>query len=74
MIKTKDSIKEILSSSKKFTYDKEGTDIDVFLHEDNGIKMMCDSESKISIYYYSYDEGLSLLYKDRKYINKALFQ
>lgn len=74
MIKTKDNIKEILSSSKKFTYDKEGTDIDVFLHEDNGIKMMCDSESKISIYYYSYDEGLSLLYKDRKYINKALFQ
>lgn len=74
MIKTKDNIKEILSSSEKFTYDKEGTDIDVFLHEDNGIKMMCDSKSKISIYYYSYDEGLSLLYKDRKYINKALFQ
>lgn len=74
MIRTKENLKDILMELKKFNYNKEDEDIDVYLKEEDNIKIVFNSQKYIKINFYTYDEALSLLYKDRKYINKALFQ
>lgn len=74
MIRTKENVKDILMELKKFNYNKEDEDIDVYLNEEDNIKIVVNSQKYIKIDFCTYDEALSLLYKDRKYINKALFQ
>lgn len=74
MIKNKENIDKLLNDLKEFSYDKEGTLIDVSLNDNLNVKIRCYEKKCIKIDYYEYESAISTLYKDRKYINKVLFQ
>lgn len=74
MIKNKENICEVINDLKNFSYVKEGTAVDVALITEKDINIRYYDEKLITINYLQFDEGVSTLYKDRKYINKVLFQ
>jgi len=74
MIKNKSNICELINEVKNFSYEKEAVIIDVELKTEESMHIRCYDEKCIIINYYDYEEGISALYKDRKYINKVLFQ
>lgn len=74
MIRNKENIDKLLNDLKEFSYDKDGALIDVILNENLNVKIRCYEEKFIKIEYYDYENAISTLYKDRKYINKVLFQ
>ena len=74
MIKNKNNIIELLGEVKRFTYFKENSEIDVVLKETEKINIRCYDEKCIIINFFDYEKGISMLYKDRKYINMKMFQ
>ncbi|MGL4731789.1 MAG: hypothetical protein ACRCW0_09425 [Clostridium sp.] len=74
MIKNKSNISELISKLKSFSYEKEEALIEVSLKSEETVHIRCYGENCIIINYYDLDKGISQLYKDRKYINKELFQ
>lgn len=73
MIKSKNSLEELLKDMKSFTYYKDSTEIDVELKEQDEIAIRQNAPSYIEINFFEYDKALSTLYKDRKYINQCVF-
>lgn len=73
MIKSKNSLEELLKEVKGFTYCKEDDEIDVQLKEQNEISIRCNTPGYIEISRLQYDKAISFLYKDRKYINQCVF-
>ena len=74
MIKNKNNIIELLDENKSFTYFKDNSEIDVSLKESESINIRCYDDKCIIINFFDYEEGISKLYKDRKYINRRMFQ
>ncbi len=74
MIKNKENVCEVVQDLRSFSYVKEGTSIEVALMTEENINIRYYDEKLITINYCQFDEGISTLYKDRKYINKVLFQ
>lgn len=74
MIKNKSNICELINEVKNFSYEKEDSVVDVELKTEESLHIRCYEEKCITINYYDYEKGVSALYKDRKYINKMLFQ
>ena len=72
MIKNKNNIIELLDNIKSFTYFKEDLQIDVSLKANESINIRCYNDKYIMINFFNYEEGISKLYKDRKYINKRV--
>ncbi|MEG2353913.1 MAG: hypothetical protein RSB70_04660 [Clostridium sp.] len=72
MIKSKSNLEELIREVKSFTYSKHSSEIDVSLKNDS-LSIRCDMPKCIVINFLGYEKALSLLYKDRKYINKQLF-
>jgi len=70
MIKNKNNIRELLDEIKSFTYFKDNAEIDVVLKERESINIRCYDDKCININFFDYKEGISMLYKDRKYINR----
>ena len=48
------------------------TEIDVVLKASENINIRCYDDKYIMINFFDYEEGISMLYKDRKYINKKI--
>ncbi|MFT5873713.1 MAG: hypothetical protein ACI8WT_002660 [Clostridium sp.] len=74
MIKNKNNIVELLDKIKSFTYFKDNTEIDVVLKDYEGINIRCYEDKCIVINFFDYKKGISMLYKDRKYINKKMIK
>lgn len=74
MIKNKDSIIELLDGVKCFSYNKENAEIDVVVKESASINIRRYDDKCIIINFFDYEQGISMLYKDRKYINRKMFQ
>lgn len=74
MIKNKDNIIKLLSEVKSFSYFKDNSEIDVTLKESESINIRCYDDKCIIINFFDYEKGISMLYKDRKYINRKMFQ
>ena len=74
MIKNKKNIIELLDKINSFTYFKDNAEIDVVLKESEKINIRCYDEKRIIINFFDYEKGISMLYKDRKYINMKMFQ
>ena len=74
MIKNKNNIIELLDKIKSFTYFRDNSEIDVVLKESENINIRCYDKKCIVINFFNYEKGISMLYKDRKYINKKIFQ
>lgn len=73
MIKSKSNVVELIQEVKSFRYYKEdSTEVDVSLKEGDCISIRYDTPKCIFINLYDYDKAISMLYKDRKYINKYL--
>ena len=72
MIKNKNNIIELLGEVKRFTYFKDKSEIDVVLKESEKISIRHYNDSCIIINFFDYEKGISMLYKDRKYINKKI--
>lgn len=73
MIKSKNSLEELLKEVKSFTYCKENDEIDVQLKEADEVSIRCNTPGYIEINMLQYDKAISFLYKDRKYINQCVF-
>jgi hypothetical protein len=74
MIKNKNNIIELLAKMKSFTYFKNDAEIDVVLKESECINIRCYDDKCIVINFFDYKKGISMLYKDRKYINRRVIQ
>jgi hypothetical protein len=74
MIKNKDNIIKLLDEIKSFSYFKDNAEIDVVLKERERINIRCSDDKCIVINFFDYKKGISMLYKDRKYINRKMFQ
>lgn len=74
MIKNKENVCEVVQDLRNFSYVKEGISVDVALIADENINIRYYDEKLITINYCQFEQGISTLYKDRKYINKVLFQ
>lgn len=74
MIKNKNNIVELLGEVKRFTYFKDNSEIDVVLKESEKINIRCYDDKCIIINFFDYEKGISMLYKDRKYINMKMSQ
>jgi AAA15 family ATPase/GTPase len=74
MIKNKSSVIELLNDLRSFSYSKEDTVVDVGFITDKDVNIRYYDEKCIVIKYHHYEDAVSALYKDRKYINKVLFQ
>ncbi|MBU3181466.1 hypothetical protein [Clostridium psychrophilum] len=74
MIKNKNNIIELLNKIKGFSYFKDNSEIDVVLKESENINIRCYDDKCISINFFNYEKGISMLYKDRKYINMMISQ
>lgn len=74
MIRNKSSIIDLLNDLKNFSYSKEDTIVDVGLITEEDVNIRYYDEKCIIIKYHQYEDAVSTLYKDRKYINKVLFQ
>ncbi|MCB2353055.1 hypothetical protein [Clostridium estertheticum] len=72
MIKNKNNIIELLGEVKRFTYFKDNSEIDVVLKESEKINIRCYDDKCIIINFLDYETGISMLYKDRKYINMEI--
>jgi len=72
MIKNKNNIVELLGEVKRFTYFKDNSEIDVVLKESENINIRCYDDKCIIINFFDYEKGISVLYKDRKYINVSI--
>ncbi|MBU3215703.1 hypothetical protein LL033_11130 [Clostridium estertheticum] len=72
MIKNKNNIVELLGKIKRFTYFKDNSEIDVVLKESEKINIRCYDDKCIIINFLDYETGISMLYKDRKYINMEI--
>ena len=72
MIKNKNNIIELLDEIKKFTYFKEDLEIEVTLKASESINIKYYNDKYIMINFFDYEEGISKLYKDRKYINRRV--
>ncbi|MBU3098163.1 MULTISPECIES: hypothetical protein [Clostridium] len=72
MIKNKNNIVELLGEVKGFTYFKDNSEIDVVLKESENINIRCYDDKCIIINFFDYETGISMLYKDRKYINMKI--
>ncbi|MCB2306659.1 hypothetical protein LGL08_11475 [Clostridium estertheticum] len=72
MIKNKNNIVELLGKIKRFTYFKDNSEIDVVLKESEKINIRCYDDKCIIINFFDYETGISMLYKDRKYINMKI--
>ncbi|MBX4258464.1 hypothetical protein KTC96_19370 [Clostridium estertheticum] len=72
MIKNKNNIVELLGEIKRFTYFKDNSEIDVVLKESEKINIRCYDDKCIIINFLDYETGISMLYKDRKYINMEI--
>ncbi|MBU3157014.1 hypothetical protein LL037_02005 [Clostridium estertheticum] len=72
MIKNKNNIVELLGEIKRFTYFKDNSEIDVVLKESEKINIRCYDDKCIIINFFDYETGISMLYKDRKYINMRI--
>ncbi|MBU3178289.1 hypothetical protein KPL47_18340 [Clostridium estertheticum] len=72
MIKNKNNIVELLGEVKRFTYFKDNSEIDVVLKESEKINIRCYDDKCIIINFLDYETGISMLYKDRKYINMKI--
>ncbi|NNU75057.1 hypothetical protein [Clostridium estertheticum] len=72
MIKNKNNIVELLGEVKRFTYFKDNSEIDVALKESEKINIRCYDDKCIIINFLDYETGISMLYKDRKYINMEI--
>jgi hypothetical protein len=72
MIKNKNNIIELLHETKKFTYFKGNSEIDVVLKASECINIRHYDDKCIFINFFDYKEGISMLYKDRKYINRNI--
>ncbi|MCB2290330.1 hypothetical protein LGK97_11175 [Clostridium sp. CS001] len=72
MIKNKNSIIELLHESKSFTYFKGNSEINVVLKSSEGINIRYYEDKCIVINFFDYKDGISKLYKDRKYINRNI--
>jgi hypothetical protein len=74
MIKNKDNIIKLLDENRGFSYFKNNAQIDVVLKESESINIRCYDDKCIIINFFDYEKGISMLYKDRKYINRKIFQ
>ena len=74
MIKNKNNVIELLEENKGFTYFKDNAEIDVILKEGESINIRCYDKKRIIINFFNYEKGISMLYKDRKFINMEMFQ
>ncbi|MBU3160155.1 hypothetical protein KPL37_10370 [Clostridium frigoris] len=72
MIKNKNNIVQLLDEIRRFTYFKDNTEIDVVLKESEKINIRCYDAKCIVINFFDYEKGISMLYKDRKYINMKI--
>ncbi|MBU3128604.1 hypothetical protein LGL55_19310 [Clostridium tagluense] len=72
MIKNKNNISELLDDIKTFTYFKDNAEIDVVLKERESINIRSYDDKCIIINFFDYKKGISMLYKDRKYINRRI--
>ncbi|APC42371.1 hypothetical protein [Clostridium estertheticum] len=72
MIKNKNNIVELLGEVKRFTYFKDNSEIDVVLKESEKINIRCYDDKCIIINFLDYETAISMLYKDRKYINMEI--
>ena len=72
MIKNKNNIIELLNEVKRFTYFKGKSEINVALKESEKINIRCYDDKCIIINSFDYEKGISMLYKDRKYINRKI--
>ena len=74
MIKNKNNIIKLLDEIRSFTYFKNNSEIDVVLKERESINIRCYDDKCIIINFFNYEKGISMLYKDRKYINMKITQ
>lgn len=74
MIKNKSGVIELLNDLRNFSYSKEDTIVDVELVTEEDVNIRYYEDKCIVINYYQYEDAVTTLYKDRKYINKVLFQ
>ncbi|MEG0133617.1 MAG: hypothetical protein RR891_09870 [Clostridium sp.] len=75
MIKNKENISQVLKKIKGFSYMKGDIMVDVAMGDNSFVNIRYYESKCIKIdYYKKYDNAISTLYKDRKYINKVLFQ
>jgi len=74
MIKNKNNIIKLLEENRGFSYFKDDMEIDVVLKESESINIRCYDNKCIIINFFNYEEGISVLYKDRKYINMKMCQ
>ena len=72
MIKNKNNIIQLLDEIKRFTYFKEDLEIEVTLKASESINIKYYNDKYIMINFFDYEEGISKLYKDRKYINRRV--
>ena len=72
MIKNKNNIIELLDEIRSFTYFKEDLEVEVILKASESINIRCYNDKYIMINFFDYEEGISKLYKDRKYINRRV--
>ena len=72
MIKNKNNIIELLHEKRSFTYFKEDLEIEVTLKASESINIKYYNDKYIMINFFDYEEGISKLYKDRKYINRRV--
>ncbi|MEG1257154.1 hypothetical protein [Clostridium sp.] len=74
MIKNKENIDTVLNELRSFSYVKNDILVDVILRDNCDVNIRYYEEKCIKIEYFKHENAISTLYKDRKYINKVLFQ
>ncbi|MPM28198.1 hypothetical protein SDC9_74717 [bioreactor metagenome] len=74
MIKNKNGVIDLLNDLRNFSYSKEDTIVDVELVTEENVNIRYYEDKCIVINYHQYEDAVTTLYKDRKYINKVLFQ
>lgn len=74
MIKNKTGVIDLLNDLRNFSYSKEDTIVDVELVTEENVNIRYYEDKCIVINYHQYEDAVTTLYKDRKYINKVLFQ
>jgi len=72
MIKNKNNIRDLLDENKRFTYFKDNAEIDVVSKERECINIRYYDDKCIIINFFDYKKGISMLYKDRKFINRRI--
>ena len=74
MIRSKNNVEELLKNKNGFRYSREEMErVSVNQRENQIISIIKDTPKCIYINRYNIDKAVSVLYKDRKYINKNLF-